>query len=394
MVSRLKKWAGKGVAVSTATFGPPLIVWLGPRRYTFAPGRDVTVGLDAARTSGSTVSARPAHPPLVVLHFNGNQWIAVDRSEAGIYVDGVRMSTVFIHDGRAITLGDPQHGPRLVFQLAAPPAAAPHPRECRRRCGPHAPPPPPAGPVPMPPPHPPPMRPPRHRRPRPVPHFQPPPAPPPPPRPVQWVAPPPPTATTATGSATTTAATAAAARPPPPQAAAGTAATLPAARAQADAIGARLTGAIQKLKARRPKPQPHEAVPTAQLQQPAEEQTAPPTPEPHATHRRSAGGASGAAQRRRRAGAGRSVVHRVAGHDHLGDRPFRSEHLRSGRRARRHEYNRASATVDFDGHDVAADDVRPHVGVVPRHDLLRPQLTVEQALRYAAELRLAAKHFR
>ncbi len=43
--------------------------------------------------------------------------------------------------------------------------------------------------------------------------------------------------------------------------------------------------------------------------------------------------------------------------------------------------------VDFDGHDVAADDVRPHVGVVPRHDLLRPQLTVEQALRYAAELR-------
>ena len=43
--------------------------------------------------------------------------------------------------------------------------------------------------------------------------------------------------------------------------------------------------------------------------------------------------------------------------------------------------------VDFDGHDVAADDVRPHVGVVPRHDLLRPQLTVDQALRYAAELR-------
>ena len=45
-------------------------------------------------------------------------------------------------------------------------------------------------------------------------------------------------------------------------------------------------------------------------------------------------------------------------------------------------------TVDFDGHDVAADDVRPHVGLVPHHDLLHPQLTVEQALRYAAELRL------
>ena len=46
MVSRLETWAGKGVAVSTATFGPPLIVWLGPRRYSFPTGRDVTVGLD------------------------------------------------------------------------------------------------------------------------------------------------------------------------------------------------------------------------------------------------------------------------------------------------------------------------------------------------------------
>ena len=44
-------------------------------------------------------------------------------------------------------------------------------------------------------------------------------------------------------------------------------------------------------------------------------------------------------------------------------------------------------TVDFGGHDVAADYVRPRVAVVPRHDLLHPQLTVEQALRFAAEFR-------
>ncbi|MGA8330394.1 MAG: ABC transporter permease, partial [Mycobacterium sp.] len=44
-------------------------------------------------------------------------------------------------------------------------------------------------------------------------------------------------------------------------------------------------------------------------------------------------------------------------------------------------------TVDFGGHDLAADYVRPRVAVVPRHDLLHPQLTVEQALRFAAELR-------
>jgi ABC transport system ATP-binding/permease protein len=45
-------------------------------------------------------------------------------------------------------------------------------------------------------------------------------------------------------------------------------------------------------------------------------------------------------------------------------------------------------TVHFDGHDVADDRLRPHIGVVPRYDLLHPALTIEQALGYAAELRL------
>jgi ABC-type multidrug transport system ATPase subunit len=45
-------------------------------------------------------------------------------------------------------------------------------------------------------------------------------------------------------------------------------------------------------------------------------------------------------------------------------------------------------TVQFDGYDVAADHLRPHIGVVPRYDLLHPALTIEQALGYAAELRL------
>jgi ABC transport system ATP-binding/permease protein len=48
-------------------------------------------------------------------------------------------------------------------------------------------------------------------------------------------------------------------------------------------------------------------------------------------------------------------------------------------------------TVHFDGHDVADDHQRAHIGVVPRYDLLHPALTVEQALRYAAELRLPSK---
>ena len=45
-------------------------------------------------------------------------------------------------------------------------------------------------------------------------------------------------------------------------------------------------------------------------------------------------------------------------------------------------------TVHFDGQDVAADHLRPNIGVVPRYDLLHPALTIEQALGYAAELRL------
>ncbi|HXO80769.1 MAG TPA: FHA domain-containing protein, partial [Mycobacterium sp.] len=168
--------------MSTATFGPTLIVWLGPRRYTFPTGRDVTVGLDTSADIRLDAAGPSATPPLVVLHYNGDQWIAVDRSEAGIYVDGVRMSTVFIHDGRAITLGDPQYGPRLVFQLAAPP---PPPLQ--------APPPPPMRPA-APPPRPihhnrpPPPRP----MPGPVPRSAPPPPPPPPPRIAAAPPPPPP----------------------------------------------------------------------------------------------------------------------------------------------------------------------------------------------------------
>ena len=109
-------------------FASPLIVWFGPDRYTFPVGRDVTIGRDNradVRVHGAGTSPASTH---VVVHHNGRQWIAVDRGEGGMYVDGVRMSTVFIHDGRAITLGDPQHGPRLVFQLGAPPPPPPPPQ--------------------------------------------------------------------------------------------------------------------------------------------------------------------------------------------------------------------------------------------------------------------------
>ena len=255
------------MAVPTAAFGSPLIVWLGPRRYAFPPGRDVTVGLDSGADIRLDGGGPSANPTLVVLHYNGGQWIAVDRSEAGIYVDGVRMSTVFIHDGRAITLGDPQHGPRLVFQLGAPlpppPPAAPRPP-----MRPAAPPPP--RPVqhnrpPLPPP--PPL--PRHPRPapRPAPWSAPPPPPPPrrsclppPPPPAPLMPPPPPAPPPQL-------------QPPPQQPQPESPSAFLPPQPRRKPVAARLTGAIQKLSPRRaqPEPRPHEAAPTTQLPKPADE---------------------------------------------------------------------------------------------------------------------------
>jgi len=350
--------------VSTATFGPPLIVWLGPRRYSFPIGRDVIVGLDSSADVRLDAAGPSATPPLVVLHYNGDQWIAVDRSEAGIFVDGVRMSTVFIHDGRAITLGDPQYGPRLVFQLAAPPP----PRA-------QAPPPPMRPAVP-----PPPMRPaaPPPRPPRPV-HHNRPPVPPPPLRPPPppgagaWSAPPPPPPPPLL-------------QPPPQQPEPDLPPAIPAPAPRRTVVTARLTGAMQKLRPQRPQPPLHEAAPTTQLQQPAEEKIPSPSPERVSI--------TGPLQARR-------VRLSVDGEQALADLSFTASPGTVTAVVGLSEASTSAlvdvlggavqpsgGTVDFDGHDVAADDVRPHVGLVPHHDLLHPQLTLVQALRYAAELRL------
>ena len=81
----------------TEAFASSLTVWIGSNRYTFPPGRDVTVSRDSRadiRVDGVGVSDFPIH---LVLHHDGRQWVAVDRSESGIYVDDVRMSTVRRH---------------------------------------------------------------------------------------------------------------------------------------------------------------------------------------------------------------------------------------------------------------------------------------------------------
>ena len=95
-------------------------------RYVFAPGRDVIVGHGGhcdVRLDPDGPATQPV--PDVVLRFAGTHWLAVDQSHRGLFLDGVRMSTIDIRDGQTIAIGDPQHGPRLRFQVAAPDDAPP-----------------------------------------------------------------------------------------------------------------------------------------------------------------------------------------------------------------------------------------------------------------------------
>ncbi|OBG54785.1 ABC transporter [Mycobacterium sp. E3298] len=103
----------------------PLTVWVGSARFDFSPGRDVIVGYGpgsdiALERLGTPTSPPPAPRPEVVLRFAGTHWVAIDLSHNGIFVDGARASTVAIRNGQAISVGDPQRGPRLVFEIAHP----------------------------------------------------------------------------------------------------------------------------------------------------------------------------------------------------------------------------------------------------------------------------------
>ncbi|BCO94067.1 ATP-binding cassette domain-containing protein [Mycobacterium intracellulare] len=114
---------------ASAVPASPLTVWAGPSRYVFSPGRDVLVGYGPGCDIPLERIGSPAPPPAphpdVVLRFTGAQWVAIDLSHRGIFLDGFRVPTVEIRDGLGITIGDPQHGPRLIFQVTPHPAAPP-----------------------------------------------------------------------------------------------------------------------------------------------------------------------------------------------------------------------------------------------------------------------------
>jgi ABC transport system ATP-binding/permease protein len=102
---------------------PPLTVWLGSAMYTFPVDRDVIVGRDREcdicfhdiNPDDLTLISR-VH---AILRFDGTQWVVVDKSQNGLYVSGSRANLVPIRDRLSVALGSPR-GPQLTFRVAAP----------------------------------------------------------------------------------------------------------------------------------------------------------------------------------------------------------------------------------------------------------------------------------
>ncbi|MBV9321862.1 MAG: ATP-binding cassette domain-containing protein [Mycobacterium sp.] len=437
----------------TDAFAFPLTVFAGSTRYTFSPGREVTVGRDdrADIPLDNPEDNQYTSRIHLVLRFDGRNWLAIDRSRNGMFVDGERVTTVNIRDGNSVTLGDPQQGPRLLFRVGAAAEQAAGPPDRRTRGGPGQPvapgrqparggwrtpltarpssspgprkwppsqpttrsgppsrslsePPtdrvrtsPPAQPPSQPTEAQPPAAAPTSRRPEPsqlptepilVAHPSPqPPAPqrptrPPPPRQPGWAA----------EQAPVHPPERRAVEQPSPAAQQELRPDIGERRQGADhkslALAGRVAGALNKLRPRSTAPRPHEEAPTRKLPQTGAgtaAAVAPARPTAPATRGLQAHQLNVAVDGRQvltevsftaspgtlTAVIGPRVACKTALIDTLGG-------LRQP----------SSGELILDGHDVNAPSMRSRIGVVPREDVVHRQLTVEQAVGYAAELRL------
>ncbi|MGB8386551.1 ATP-binding cassette domain-containing protein [Mycobacterium sp.] len=94
---------------------PVLTVRSGRSQGNFAAGREVVVGSDVR------ADLRVAHPLIarahLLLRFDQGKWIAVDNNSLnGVFVNGRRVPTVDIQDGLAINIGKPD-GPQITFEV-------------------------------------------------------------------------------------------------------------------------------------------------------------------------------------------------------------------------------------------------------------------------------------
>jgi ABC-type multidrug transport system ATPase subunit len=94
---------------------PVLTVRSNRSQGSFAPGGDVVVGSDLR------ADLRVAHPLVarahVLLRFDEGRWVAVDNNSLnGVFVNGQRVPKVVIQDGQSINIGKPD-GPRITFAV-------------------------------------------------------------------------------------------------------------------------------------------------------------------------------------------------------------------------------------------------------------------------------------
>jgi ABC-type multidrug transport system ATPase subunit len=106
-----------------------ITVYAGGWHRTFGPGGDVVIGRDVhadVRLPQPVVSR--AH---VVLRYLDFHWVAIDNASTnGMFVERQRVSSVDIRNGQTIHIGDPD-GPRVTFELGSDDAAAVHPPDER-----------------------------------------------------------------------------------------------------------------------------------------------------------------------------------------------------------------------------------------------------------------------
>ncbi|KUI16883.1 ABC transporter ATP-binding protein [Mycobacterium sp. GA-1285] len=94
---------------------PALTVRYDGSTRTFAAGNDVVIGRDLR------ADVRIAHPLIsrahLVLRFDQGRWVAIDNGSLnGMFVDNRRVPAVDIHDGQTVNIGNPD-GPRLTFEI-------------------------------------------------------------------------------------------------------------------------------------------------------------------------------------------------------------------------------------------------------------------------------------
>ncbi|MGV0794100.1 FHA domain-containing protein [Mycolicibacterium sp. XJ1819] len=94
---------------------PALTVRYDGSTRTFAAGNDVVVGRDLR------ADVRIAHPLIsrahLVLRFDHNRWVAIDNGSLnGVYVNGRRVPAVDIQDATQVNIGNPD-GPQLTFEV-------------------------------------------------------------------------------------------------------------------------------------------------------------------------------------------------------------------------------------------------------------------------------------